>query len=150
MGWTDDVSLATALRDGLKTNYPGFVQGTIPQSPLSRHSEVNTLYYSPHALLSHNFEERINFCNLAAQAIFGYTADEAIGMLSLDLVPEGLKQGREKLFETVIHEQRLAVVETKRITKPGRIIDIRAHVFPYELQPGKHSIAAVVEMILDG
>lgn len=145
--WNEDISLALALHEGLKRYFPEFIPGDSPPNPLSRHEAVNSLYYSPHALLSHDLGERINFFNLGAQAIFGYSLDEAIGMNSIELVPIMLRQGREKLLQKVIEGCKMVVIDTQRIKKDGRAINIRAHVFPYELFSGIYSIAAVVEKI---
>ncbi|MBI2577124.1 MEKHLA domain-containing protein [Candidatus Woesearchaeota archaeon] len=145
--WNEDISLARALHGGLKRYFPEFIPGDSPPNPASRYEAVNSLYYSPHAILSHDQRESINFFNLGAQAIFGYSLEEAVGMNSIELVPIMLRQGREKLLQKVIEGCKMVVIDTQRIKKDGRTINIRAHVFPYELFSGIYSIAAVVEKI---
>lgn len=104
----------------------------------------DTLFYSKDALLSHDEKGIINFYNLAAQKIFGYTPEEAIGMASEELVPEELKEERSKELDALVN---LVELQTRRLAKGQKPININALVFPYELQEGIYVAAARVELI---
>lgn len=102
------------------------------------------VYYSPSTILSETPKGIVNFYNLAAERIFGYSREEAMGMPTLSLVPKELRAGRENLFHRVLNAQKPEHVATERLIKSGERINISAWVFPYEWKPNEFSIAALV------
>lgn len=111
--------------------------------------DIALLFYSHSPLLSQDHQGILNFYNPAAQKVFGYTPEEAIGMPSAELVPHWLIPGRAEKFKHILEDRVSAVVpREERVTKGGKIVNIWAIVFPYTLEE-RPSIAARVEL-LDG
>ena len=81
---------------------------------------------NPDALIFSDTEGTIRVWNRAAEALFGYTAEEAVGR-SLDLViPERLRaahwDGFRRAFETGVAKTAGRVLTTRSMTKDGRTI----------------------------
>ena len=106
----------------------------------------NSLFYSDDPLLSQDLDGKLNFYNLGAQRVFGYTPEEAIGMLSLELVPPVLRPGRAEKFRYIIEQRTSAQVQEVRLAKGQIPIAIEALIFPYEIK-NELSIAARVELL---
>ncbi|MEE9525000.1 MAG: PAS domain-containing protein [Candidatus Woesearchaeota archaeon] len=109
------------------------------------------LFYSDSALLSHDHNGILNFYNIGAQNALHHLPEKAIGMPSIDLVPKGLRliEERQKLFERVINERIAIEIQEERITASGDPVEIKAVVFPYELD-SKLTIVARAEPITTG
>jgi len=79
---------------------------------------------SPEAIISYDLSHRIQSWNSGAEALFGFSAEEAIGMTAQETIvsPEYFEESRR------IHEQVLAgnpqSVETRRRRKDGKLIDV--------------------------
>jgi PAS domain S-box-containing protein len=113
----------------------------------TNHIQIATLFYSSLPILSQDHSGNLNFYNLAAEGVFGYTPNEAIGMPAVNLVPAELRGIRAEHFKRVL-EYRIAVSlqSEKRRRKDGSLVEISAIVFPYLLD-GTPSVAAKVELI---
>lgn len=108
------------------------------------------LFFSESALLAQNHDGRLNFYNFSAARVFGYSPQEAIGLRSIELVPENARRERADIFQQVIENGLAVDVLDNRITKEGKIVRINALIFPYELD-SRPSIAARVELLgVDG
>ncbi|MGH9764649.1 MAG: PAS domain-containing protein, partial [Blastocatellia bacterium] len=80
--------------------------------------------HSPDALIAIPPEGRVLHWDRAAQDMFGYTSEEAVGHMLSDLVvpPEGLEEAEEATKETLIAGRK--VYETVRRAKDGQLIDV--------------------------
>jgi PAS domain S-box-containing protein len=115
-----------------------------PSREVESYGAIAVLFYSKFALLSQDHNGRLNFYNPAAQKIFGYTPEEAIGMKSIDLVPENLRGERAEEFSKVLEKRIAVTVDTLRLSKSGELVKVKATVFPYQLG-SKLSIAAMIK-----
>jgi PAS domain S-box-containing protein len=135
-------NVARALVRALVSHNLAPTAGVLLEDTKKRPIEV--LQAIPWGLLSEDRRGKLNFYNQQARTIFGYSEKEALGMPSINLAPEELREGREKLFREVLEGEAARYVGTQRLTKSGQRVTIYGYVFPYEMQKGAHSIAALV------
>ena len=150
--WKGSKELADALLSAIEKHSLDFKPCVNSFEPISPHESVNILFHGSPALLSEDRKGILTFYSYAAIDVFGYSVDEAIGMPSLNLVPERFREGREQLFNEIINKKVPRRVETFRLHKLGHEIEVYAQVFPYESAPGEYNIAAIVkrkEILLD-
>jgi PAS domain S-box-containing protein len=62
--------------------------------------------------------------NRGSEILYGYTKSEALKMNILDLSPAPYKEHMKIILDEIIAGQKIRTVETKRITKDKRILDI--------------------------
>lgn len=96
---------------------------------------------SDDAIVSKNLNGIIQTWNAGAERLFGFRADEIIGQpITLLLPPERMHE-EEEILERVRSGRRVTHVETVRVTKDGRRIDVSVTVSPIKDQDG-HVIGA--------
>jgi PAS domain S-box-containing protein len=89
------------------------------------------------AIITKTLEGVITGWNKAAENLFGYSADEAIGK-SIDLiVPDGLRGEVRQILDQVRSGTAVRNYETVRISRDGRAIDISLSVSPVKSQTGQ-------------
>jgi PAS domain S-box-containing protein len=143
--WRENVELAEVLLQAIRHYSLTFEEGEIPDNPVSRHGPVNTLFYARTAVLSEDAAGILTSYGQAAENIFGYEPDEAIGMESARLVPEELMIGRAVLFDEIIEKEMAKTVSgVVRVQKSGKQITLSADVFPHRVGNNEVSIAAIV------
>jgi PAS domain S-box-containing protein len=106
-------------------------QGTMLESLRSIDQRSRSIAYmaaivegSQDAIYSVSLDGRIQFWNAAAQALFGYTAQEAIGQpVTLIIPPERLAE-EQQIIEAAMRGGSLEGFETTRTSKDGRRIDV--------------------------
>lgn len=85
---------------------------------------------SSDAIIIHDLEGRISFWNPAAERLFGYRADEIVGR-SATLLATAERQGEIQDNLDVIKSRNLIeIIETQRVTKGGRVIDVALSAAP--------------------
>ncbi|TPK57805.1 PAS domain S-box protein [Mesorhizobium sp. B2-4-19] len=82
------------------------------------------------AIISKDLNSIITSWNLAAERMFGYTAEEAIGQSILMLIPDHLKSEETEIISRVRSGQRMASYETTRRRKDGALISVSLTVSP--------------------
>ncbi|PBC24379.1 MULTISPECIES: PAS domain S-box protein [unclassified Mesorhizobium] len=82
------------------------------------------------AIISKDLTSIITSWNLAAERMFGYTAEEAIGQSILMLIPDHLKSEETEIISRVRSGQRVASYETTRRRKDGALISVSLTVSP--------------------
>jgi PAS domain S-box-containing protein len=93
--------------------------------------------YSNAAIISKTLNGIVTSWNPAAQQIFGYTADEMIGQPIIKLIPHDLYHEEEQILSKLRRGEIIEHMETTRITKDGRLIDIALTVSPVRDESGK-------------
>lgn len=88
------------------------------------------------AVLSMDLSGKIRTWNAAAQRIFGFSADEAIGQPASIVVPEDKALEREGIYAE-IKAGRTVSMETVRRTKTGQLLDVSINVAPLRAADGK-------------
>lgn len=76
------------------------------------------------AVLSKDLEGIVTTWNPAAERLYGYTAEEAIGRHVSFLMPDELKHEVQKILATVRRGETLETYETRRIRKDGTVIEV--------------------------
>ena len=89
---------------------------------------------SDDAIVSKNLNGIIQTWNAGAERLFGYRAEEVIGQpITLLLPPERIHE-EEQIFACVRSGRRVEHLETVRVTKDGRQIDVSVTVSPIRNQ----------------
>jgi PAS domain S-box-containing protein len=84
---------------------------------------------SPSAIVSLSPDATIRSWNAAAERLFGYTADEAIGQSVAMLGPDDTRESFEKLYASVRAGQTVHA-DVGRRRKDGRLIEVAINVAP--------------------
>jgi PAS domain S-box-containing protein len=92
------------------------------------------------AILTKSAEGVITSWNAAAEALYGYRADEAVGRLISILVPPGRRGEEFEILRRVMLGERVEHYETERVRKDGRVI-----VVSLSVSPVRDADAAIVE-----
>lgn len=75
--------------------------------------------------------------NQAAERLFGYTAEEAIGNSILMLTPDGLKHEEADIIDRIRRGERITGYETTRRRKDGTFIAVSLTISPIKDQGGE-------------
>lgn len=82
------------------------------------------------AVLSKDLDGVVMTWNPAAQALYGYSPDEAIGRHISFLIPDELKHDLQKILGAVRRGEALDTYETRRLRKDGAVIDVALTISP--------------------
>jgi hypothetical protein len=78
----------------------------------------------------HDLQGNISFWNPAAERLFGYTAEEIAGRSATLLAPAGREDEIKENLEIVMRRGLVENVETQRLAKDGRLIDVSLSAAP--------------------
>jgi len=85
---------------------------------------------SSDAIIIHDLEGRISFWNPAAERMFGYRMEEIVGQsATLLTTPERRGEVQENL-DTVKRRALIEMIETQRLTRDGRVVDVALSAAP--------------------
>ncbi len=76
------------------------------------------------AIYIHDGEGKVISWNKGAESIYDYSEDEALKMKIWNIVPEFLHDETQQTIEAVRRGAGFQAIETKRITKRGKIVDV--------------------------
>jgi PAS domain S-box-containing protein len=82
------------------------------------------------AIVGKDLNSIITNWNHAAERLFGYTAEEAIGQSILMLIPQRLQGEEAEIIERVRRGERIASYETTRRRKDGSLISVSLTISP--------------------
>ena len=85
---------------------------------------------SDDAILSKDENLIIRSWNRGAERLYGYTADEAVGMPIQRLIPDDREGEEVRIFEAVLKDERVEHYETERVRKDGSRVDVSLTVSP--------------------
>jgi PAS domain S-box-containing protein len=85
---------------------------------------------SDDAIISKDLDGTITSWNAAAQRLFGYTAEEALGQSITMLMPEQRHDDMKQILGRIRRGQRVEHYETIRVAKDGRLIPVSLSVSP--------------------
>ena len=85
---------------------------------------------SDDAIISKTLDGRITTWNRAAQSMFGYTADEAIGQPVQMLIPPDREAEEMQILARLSHGERVPPFTTTRRARDGRLIDVSITISP--------------------
>ncbi len=99
---------------------------------------------SQDAIISHTFDGTITSWNAGAEAIFGYTAAEAIGQPFSILIPPDQGNDVPQILNKVKRGERVEHFEIDRIRKDGKQIDVSLTHSPIKDASGKIVAASTI------
>ena len=70
----------------------------------------------------HDHEGKIISWNEGAERIYGYTEGEALQMKIWNIIPEYLQPGMEEMLAAMLSGRKIELLETKRLTKHGKLV----------------------------
>jgi PAS domain S-box-containing protein len=76
------------------------------------------------AVYIHDANGKVITWNNGAEAIYGYTEDEALRMKIWNIIPAYLHEETQQMIDTVRGGEVVHAIETKRVTKHGKIVDV--------------------------
>lgn len=88
-------------------------------------------------IIAKTLDGTITTWNPAAERVFGYNAEEAIGQNITLIVPPELRGEVSKTLATIARGERVDYTETTRITKDGRRIDVALTISPLRSPSGE-------------
>jgi PAS domain S-box-containing protein len=91
------------------------------------------------AIVSKDLNATIMSWNAAAERIFGYTAEEAVGRPITMLLPPERRHEENTILATLRRGERIAHFETVRVRKDGRRINVSISVSPIRDSSGRSS-----------
>jgi len=100
-----------------------------------RHAAV--VESSDDAIISKSLDGIIQSWNAGAERIFGYTEAEVVGQSIFILVPPELRDEEDALLDALHKGERVAHLETVRVAKDGKRVDVSLTVSPVRDSAGK-------------
>jgi len=85
---------------------------------------------SDDAIVGKNLNGIITSWNAAAERLFGYTEAEIIGRSVLTLIPQHLQFEEPEIMRRLQANERIEHLETQRISKSGKILDVSLTISP--------------------
>lgn len=92
--------------------------------------------YCGDAVIGKTIDGTITSWNYGAQGLFGYASDEMVGKPSTLLVPPPLLDQWAELVDRIAHGETIEQLETVRIGKDGRSIDVSVSLSPIRDRTG--------------
>jgi PAS domain S-box-containing protein len=96
------------------------------------------------AVLSKDLDGIVTSWNPAAERLYGYTAEEAVGRHVSFLAPDELREEVDKILVAVGRGEVLDTYETRRVRKDGAVIDVALTISPISAAGGALSGASVI------
>ncbi len=118
------------------------VDGAAPE--LSGEHYAAIVEYSDDAIITKDPEGVIVSWNPAAERIYGYSADEAIGQSISILIPPHRRGEEGRILDEILAGERLEHYETERVTKDGRLLTVSLSVSPIFAADGTVVRASVI------
>lgn len=134
-------SRGEAVRDA--SGRPAYLRGTIQNITERKRAEEARLRHaaivesSEDAIISKDLNGSILSWNAAAQRIFGYTEEEAVGQPISIIIPPDLREEENKILERLRGGERIEHYETVRCTKEGKRVDVSLTMSPVRDSTGK-------------
>ncbi|MDB5255902.1 MAG: arcB [Chitinophagaceae bacterium] len=76
------------------------------------------------AIYIHDHQGQIISWNEGAEKMYGYAEDEALKMKIWNIIPEYMQPETGQLVNKIMHGEKINALETKRITKHGKLLDV--------------------------
>lgn len=92
---------------------------------------------SDDAIVTKTLDGIVTSWNRAAEKMFGYTAEEAIGRHITLIIPEERRAEEEQVLERIRHGDKIDHFETIRVAKDGRLVPISLTVSPIKDADGR-------------
>ncbi|TCR94926.1 PAS domain S-box protein [Rhizobium sp. BK418] len=130
--WTA-VSVSALTDDDGSIRQVGFIAIDISARKSAQEAErllASIIASSNDAILSIDLGMTITNWNAAAERLYGYTRDEAVGKSVLMLLPEGRRDEEPEILRQVSAGKVVEPYETQRRRKDGGLVDVQLSVSP--------------------
>src|SRR5262245_46754686 len=81
-------------------------------------------------IMATNLEGVISTWNLAAERLFGYSAEEVVGQPITIIIPPELHEEEPDILKRLRAGERIENYETRRVTRDGRHLDVCLTISP--------------------
>lgn len=137
--WIDSRVLIRRDSDGNILDYQGIVLDITDRRKYQEEIERLALIVdsSLDAIISKSLDGTVLSWNRAAEELYGYTAEEAIGQSVTFIVPPELHEEHRRAFKQVKRGKRVPWFETVRVRKDGARIDVSLTISPVRNSNGK-------------
>jgi len=114
--------------------FTGFLRDVSERAEVerTRHHLAEVVRGTQDAVLSKDLEGLVTSWNRAAEALYGYSEEEAMGRHISFLIPDDHRNEEQQILECVRAGERLETYETERIRKDGARIDVSLTISPIE------------------
>ena len=92
---------------------------------------------SDDAIISKNLDGIIQSWNTGAERLYGYTAEEAIGKHISLIIPDDQAAVAQSWMGRLKNGERIDPVETQRLTRDGRLVDVSVKISPVKESSGE-------------
>jgi PAS domain S-box-containing protein len=89
------------------------------------------------AIVSKDLDGRITSWNQAAERLFGYAAEEAVGQNILLIIPPGRRDEERAIIERLTRGEQVDHFETVRVRKDGSLVDVALTISPMKDAEGR-------------
>jgi PAS domain S-box-containing protein len=96
------------------------------------------------AVFSKDLQGVVMTWNPAAERLYGYTAEEAVGRSVTFLMPDDLKHEADEILTRVRRGEHLETHETRRVRKDGTVLDVALTISPIGSDSGHLYGASVI------
>ena len=121
--------------------------GGPPHSRLSSHAAealAAIVQSSDDAVYSKDRAAAITSWNPAAERLYGWSAEEAIGQPIRMIIPDGRRGEELEILDQILAGERVDHYETERVRKDGRLVPVSVSVSPVHDEDGNVVQAAVI------
>lgn len=117
----------------------GMLRDVTDQRQAEQHSAVlaSIIESSQDAIVTKTLDGVITSWNAAAERLFGYPADEAIGRHITLIIPPERHTEEVTILERIGRGERVEIYETVRVTRDGRRIDVSLSISPVRDRGGR-------------
>lgn len=92
---------------------------------------------SDDAIISKQLDGIITSWNKGAERVFGYAPEEIIGQSITRLIPPDRLEEEPRIIQRLIKGERVEHIETQRVTKTGKLVDLSLTISPIRDESGR-------------
>jgi PAS domain S-box-containing protein len=126
----------------IRSSRPADIVRELPALDASRYAAI--VESSDDAILSKDREGTITSWNRAAERLYGYTSEEAIGKPISILIPPERAGEEHEIIGRVLHGERFSHYETERVRKDGSRVFVSLTVSPIKEDDGRITGASII------
>ncbi len=147
-----EVDVHSSLSRGPDGQVDGLVlvfrdQTALQEAQAAAHRLAAIVESSQDAIVGKRLDGTITSWNQAAQRLFGYEAEEALGMSVMRLIPPERHHEEMQILSRIARGERIPALETVRLTRDGRRIDVALSISPVRDHAG--TIVGVAKIVRD-
>jgi len=129
----------TALRHGSSWRFTAFVHDITDRYRANEFQArlATIVEHSADAIIARTRHGHVTAWNPAAEALFGYTADEMLGQTLDRLLPDDRRGELQELLSVVLRGEPVRDVETMRVSRDGQPLDVSLTMSPIRDDAGE-------------